>query len=410
MKNKAVLFGMAALLMTSATFAQSVENDDMYFNSKDRVNLKAKQAQDEVAYQTAITGNYNKKKQNAQRFDEDVNPTDTYSARNENPEFAARNNSQTATSDNQDYFVSDYKYNNSTKLNNWNNSFSSWYGSPWVASNYFSPSIYGWNSPYYGSSFDSFGNPWMNPYYRSGWSSSFSFYMGNSWNYGWGSGFGMGMGMAYGSPFMNSMYGWGSPYSSFGYGYGGFGGGYGGYYGGGYYGGGYGNNVVIINNGSDGGRGVAYGKRATHGGMVTSRPESVNSRTRTSSFTDNGGVRPTSGVVGRDGSTTGRMPASNPNVSSGRNQPQADYYNRSWRGSQQTNGTSSSYSAPQRGSWSQPNNGDSWNRSGNSGNSNLNNSSFNSGRSNSSFDSGGARSHSSTGGGGGSGGRSRGRD
>lgn len=403
MKNKAVLFGMAALLMTSATFAQSVENDDMYFNSKDRAKLKAKQAQDEAAYQTAITGNYGKKSQKPddKRFDEDVNPTDTYSARNENPEFAARSNSQSATSDNQDYFVSDYKYNTSTKLNSWNNSFNSWYGSPWVASNYFSPSIYGWNSPYYGSYYDSWGNPWMNPYYRSGWSSSFSFYMGNSWNYGWGSGFGYGMGLAYGSPYLNSWYGWGSPYSAFGYG-----GYYGGYYGGGYYGG-YPGNIVIINNGGDGGRSIAYGKRATHGGIVTSRQEALNSRTRTSSFTDNGGVRP-SNVVGRDGSTTtGRMPAtSNSNISTGRNHNQQDdYYNRSWRGSQQSGG---SYSAPQRSSWSQPG-GDSWNRSGGNNNSGFNNPSFNSSGRSSSFD-GGARTHSSVGGGGGSGGRSRGRD
>ena len=165
MKNKAVLFGLAALLMTSATFAQSVENDDMYFNSKDRVKLKAKQAQDEVAYQTAITGNSGKKNQ-TQQFDEDVNPTDTYSARNENPEFAARSNAQSATSDNQDYFVSDYKY--STQLNNWNNSYNSRYASSGIGSTYYSPSMYGYSPSMYG---------W------------------NSFGYGMGLGYGMGYGM-----------------------------------------------------------------------------------------------------------------------------------------------------------------------------------------------------------------------
>ena len=58
--------------------------------------------------------------------DEVVNPTDSYSARNVNPEFAARSNSQTAAADNQDYFVNNYKYNTSSNLNNWNNNYNNW--------------------------------------------------------------------------------------------------------------------------------------------------------------------------------------------------------------------------------------------------------------------------------------------
>ncbi|HTE28990.1 MAG TPA: hypothetical protein VK666_01360, partial [Chryseolinea sp.] len=133
MKNKVVIFGLAAVLASSATFAQGVENDDMYFTSKDRARLKAQKASEQVAYQASVD-----KKKHAEAVEEAVNPTDSYSARNENPEFAARSNSQQAQSDNQDYFVSNYRYNNASNLTNWNNNFNSWYGSSWYRPNYYS--------------------------------------------------------------------------------------------------------------------------------------------------------------------------------------------------------------------------------------------------------------------------------
>ncbi|MEJ7647240.1 MAG: hypothetical protein WKF87_21780 [Chryseolinea sp.] len=332
MKNKVVL-GLSALLVTSAAFGQGIESDDMYFSSKDRAKLKEAQASKQAAYEASAR---NTKRDNIAAVEEDDNAEAIYSARNENPEFAARSNSQSAQADNQDYFVNDYKYNNYSNLNNFNNNFNDWYGSSWYRSNYYNPSIYGWNSPYYGSAYDSWGNPWMNPYYRSGWSSSFSFHLGNSWNYGWGNNMGWGMSYGYNNPYMGSMYGYRSGY--------GYGAGYGGWY----------NSptVIIVNNG-EGGRNVAYGKRGSHGGMVTSAPGNGNSRSRNSNIVEPsaGGVRPTYGNSG------GRIATTAPTRSS----RQEEYYNRSWRSSQQPATSSGSYNAPSRNSSS-----DSWNRSSNS--------------------------------------------
>lgn len=355
MKNKVVMFNLVALLFASATFAQGVENDDMYFNSKDRAKLKAQKATEEAAYTASI-----KKVKKSKATQEDfTNPTDSYSARNVNPEFAARSNSQTAQIDNADYFVNDYRYTNTSNLNNWNNNFNNWYGNPWYSANYYGPSFNSWNNPYYGSYYDS----WGNPYYGSGWSSSFSSYWGSSWNYGWGLNFG------FGNPYMNSWSSWGSPY------------GYGGWYGG------YPSNIIIVNNG-EGGRNVAYGKRATRGGMVTSRQDGINNRTRSNYVST-----PTNGGRNPDGGGRVSTPV--------RSQRQEDYYNRNWRNSQQ-GGTTPSRSSSNNG-WSNSSNRstDSYNRSSDS------NPSFSPSRSSSS-DGGGSRSSAPASSG--SNGRSRGRD
>ena len=219
----------------------------MYFNSKDRAKLKSQKASEEAS----VMASAKKTKKNQVIEDEPVNPTDSYSARNVNPEFAARSNSQTAQADNQDYFVNNYRYNTNSNLNNFNNNFNTWNSNAWYSPNYYGSSINSWNTPYYGSYYDAYGSPWYNPYYRSGWSSSFSYYWGSSYNYGWGSGFGMAC--AYGNPYMNS---WGyAPYS---------------------YGSGWGNNyyypgsvVVVNNNYAEPGKNVVYGKRASHGSAVT---------------------------------------------------------------------------------------------------------------------------------------------
>ena len=243
MKSKVALLSLVSLIFTFAASAQGVENDDMYFNSKDRAKLNAEKAS-EVSYSASIKKNKKEMVEEA----EPANPTDSYSARNVNPEYAARSNSETAQSDNQDYFVNNYQYNNASNFNNWNNNFNNWYNSPWYGNNYYDPYINSWNSPYYGSYYDSWGNPWRNPYYRNGWSSSFSYYWGNSWDYGWGSSFGVGYGYNsyYGNPYRNG-WGWGS----------------------GYYNNYYPNTVIIVNNNNESGRGVVYGKRATSRSVVS---------------------------------------------------------------------------------------------------------------------------------------------
>lgn len=371
MKNNGIIFSLVALVFTTATLAQGVEYDDMYFNSKDRAALKAQRSSVEPSYSASAK----KTKKNEIIEDVTVNPTDSYSARNVNPEFSARSNSETALADDQDYFVSNYKYKKSSDLNQWNNNFNSWYGNPWYGSNYYGSSINAWNSPYYGSYYDAWGNPWCNPYYRSGWSSSFSFYMGNSYNYGWG-GYGMGMGLSYGYPY-NSWSSWGS---SYGYGYGS-----------GWYGG-YPGSVIIVNNYNNGygeaGRNTAYGKRATRSGMVTTPQEGANYRTRTN-YVATSGDRPTN--------TGGRV--SSPTKST---QP-ADYYNRSWRNSQQneySNPSRNSSNSTWNNSYNNSSHNDSYNRSSNTNSSPSRSDSFNSG----------GASRSSAPASSGSNGRSRGRD
>lgn len=363
MKNKVIVLNMVALLIASATLGQTVENDDMYFNSKDRAKLKALRATEQASYSASIK----KTNRNQPAEEEDNNPTDSYSARDVNPEFAARSNSQVAQADNEDYFVNNYQYKNTSNLNNWNNNFNSWYSNPWYSANYFGPSINSWNSPYYGSYYDNWGNPWCNPYYTSGWSSSFSYHWGNSWNYGWGMSFG------YGNPYMNSWSSWGP---SFGYGYNSWNSWY------------YPSTIVIINNG-EGGRNIAYGKRATHGGMVTSRQDVANNRTRSNYQPASSGGRTTTG---------GRV------ASQSNNQRQEDYYNRSWRNSQQQSGSYAPSRSSQNSGWS--------NTTRSSGNDSFNRQGSNSSSSPSrSYDSGGGgATRSSAPASSGSNGRTRGRD
>lgn len=352
MKSKAALLSLVSLLFSFASIAQEIENDDMYFNSKDRAKLNEARAK-----QATYTASIKKTKKEVVAEEEVSNPTDSYSARNVNPEYEARSNSESAQADNADYFVNNYQYNNAAKYNNWNDNFNRWYSSPWYGANYYDPFISSWNTPYYGSYYDAWGNPWRNPYFRSGWSSSFSFHWGNSWNYGWGTDFGYGN---YYNPY--NSWAW-SPY----YGYSSWGPSY-------YGGWGY-PNVIIVESGNK--YGPAYGKRGSRSSELSR--DYVNRSGRSSSrdvVNPDNSSRPITG--GRVGTTTSRQP---------------EYYNRSWR-SQSQNSSSydnssrdNSNSNPSRSSW-ENNSRNSW-RDSNSG-----------GSSSRSYDAG----RSSTGGGGSSGG------
>lgn len=381
-----ITFAAAALLITPA-LAQSIEYDDMYFTSKDRKKLKEKEAAEQAAFSQSPANRHKTSTAATNEVYADRGQSSSYySPRNQNPEFAARSNSEMA-SDDSEYFTSDYRYANASSFTNFNNSYSNWYNSPWVANNYWGSSIYGWNSPYYGSYYDTWGNPWMNPYYRSGWSSSFSFYWGNSWNYGWGNNFGWGMGFSYGNPYYNSWAGWGPAWgSSWGWG------------GGGWY---RYPSMVIINN--DYGRNYSYGKRGTQNGMVTRRQSVQNSNLRPSTL-PTGGSRPNYNNSG--GSTGGRIATNSsvPSPSRGGGQRQDDYYNRNWRSSRQGDTYGGSYSQPSRSSQSSGwnnNNSSQWNNNRSGGADN--------GRSGS-YNSGGGATRSSAPASSGSNGRTRGRD
>ena len=301
MKVKVLFFSMLATAMVGSAVAQ-VENDDMYFNASDRAKLKEARKAEQVLASNRSTKNSK---------EEELNPTDSYSARNVNPEFTSRSQSETTAEDEEEYFVTNYRYNNATQYNNWNNNFNNWYGSSWYRSNYWGPSIYGWNSPYYGSAYDGWGSPWANPYYRSGWSTSFSFSYGNAWNYGNG----------YYDPYYGFAYDpyWGSYYSPYC--------GYGSYYGSPFrsrysY---YPTYVVVTDNNS---RGAAYGKRASRSSQYN-RETYGGSR---ESYSDNGG----------NGRSNGRVSSGSNGRTNSSGRERTEYYNNSWRNANNDNSISTS--------------------------------------------------------------------
>lgn len=309
MKHTLILFGLLSTFAFSAV-AQGVEYDDMYFNAADRAKLRE-------ARQTAFARN--------DRTDRgDKNPTDSYSARNVNPEYTARSKSKTARTD-EDYYISNYE--RAYQYNQWNHGYTNWYNNRWYRNNYWSPSIYSWNSPYYGSYYDAWGNPWVNPYFRTGWSTSFSFYSGSAWRYGYG-------GMGYYDPFYNPYYdpyfghnSWWSPYgASYGY------------WGGGYWGG-YPRRVIVVDN-TD--YRANYGKR-------NSRSTQLNRDARAGS-NRSGGVD-----NGRMGSNGRQMDNMNAPVRS-----RSDRYvaparsNNSTVAPSRSNSNNSNWSAPRRSDTSSP--------------------------------------------------------
>jgi hypothetical protein len=341
MKSKVALLTLVSLLFTFALSAQEIENDDMYFNSKDRAKLNASKSS-EVTYTASIKKNTKK-----EVVEEAVvaNPTDSYSARNVNPEYEARSNSESAQADNEDYFVNNYQYSNANNLNKWNNNFNNWYSSPWYGGNYYDPYITSWNSPYYGSYYDAWGSPWRNPYYRSGWSSSFSYHWGSTWNYGWGMGFGC---SNYYNPYNAWAYNPYSGYSPWGYSY---------------YG--YPSQVVIVESGNR--YSQVYGKRSSRSSELSRDYTNRSNRSYNRDVASPSESRPN---LGGRVSTTSRT--------------QSDYYNRGWRNQSQNSNSSSYYdnqnsnSGSSRSSW-ESNSRNSWRDSNSSGSSRS--SSFDSGRS-----------------------------
>lgn len=326
MKIKGILLATISLVGISGALAQDVEYDDMYFNSEDRAKLKSQQSV-EMAYNTPKKST---RLVDNERY-ENINPTDSYSARNVNPEYTSRAQTQSAQAEEEDYFVTNYQYNRN-ELNNWNNNFNNWYNSSWYRPNYYGPGINTWNTPYYG--YNSWNSPWFDPYWaHNGWSSSFSFHYGNSWNYGWGGRY---------NYWNRPYYGW-DPYGmAYGYGMGGLGMGYGLGYGGAYW-----NNyrypgtIIVVNQGERNGRGVVYGKRPTRGTSIVSDRSNVRSRT---------GVTNTV----RSDNSSGRV--------SSQGRKQEEYYNR-YRTQRSTNATYDSRSNTQYNRTRASDYNSSWNRS-----------------------------------------------
>lgn len=374
MKIRISFLSLLAVSTAIAASAQVVEYDDMYFTSKDRVRVQASKP----LTLKNITSEH--------EVATSINPTDSYSARNVNPEYISQSKvNPSGSAAPAPYFIPDYT---PTAINqNLNSSSSSWNNCNCASS---------FNNPYYGM-MPGYGNPYgsyypsmssmygYNPYgyggynsfYNSGWSSmmSIGFGMGSYYPYG-GSSWGMGYGMG------GSLFNYGYNYYGGGYGYNSY----------------YPNNVVIINNDNNN-RNVAYGKRPSRSSDLNNTVNSSN-RSATMVTTDTQGrVRGSNGRIAGDGSTGADA-----------------YYQRGWRTNPETNSAiRSTYSNSTRsgadgsGYSNRSNFGSNDSRSNSSFFENNSRSSYNS-NSGSNFSSGGgSRSGGSVGGGSSSGAR-RGRD
>ena len=278
MKTKVVVGSLLPIIIGMMTFgamAQRVENDDMYFNSKDREKLKSEKldvANSGKSVNDKIDSDYNTFRK--KHFDKDepetevakdaTNPTDSYSARTVNPEYIARSNAEQASED-ENYYIEGYtppnvydsysasSYDNTGYNNYYNNGYNSNYGYGGYSSMY---------NPYYSC------NPWMSPYnynsYAPGLTLSMAYMWGSPWNSGWNYGMSYGWGNSYYNPYAYypSYY---SPY---------------------YYGNGYGYPTYYYGNDSSQ---PNYGKRPSrHSAIVAPTPRSserVSANTTTSGST-----------------------------------------------------------------------------------------------------------------------------
>lgn len=258
MKARIVLAGLLVSMMVIEVSAQRAEYDDMYFRKKDREINKSIEA--ETAYASAKTKKQKPDEVTLTEEENNSNPTDSYSARNVNPEYVSRSNSEKASEDESNYYLEGYAPVSTTNNSNFNNSYynnanwaaNSYYGSRndfffnrGYGCNYCSPqmSMMITSAPYYPYGYY---DSWMNPYYPSygsGWSLSFMY--GNYWN-------------PYGG------YGYGNPYGGYGYPV---------YYGGGsnYY------EPAVVN----------YGKRPSRHSAVVQPTERIDTRTRNTAAENN---------------------------------------------------------------------------------------------------------------------------
>ncbi|MBP9926117.1 MAG: hypothetical protein KBF45_08980 [Cyclobacteriaceae bacterium] len=326
MKTKFTFLSILSVFVVFGAVAQGVEYDDVYFRSKDRVVLAASKRipvrQSSKDMEVVST----------------LNPTDSYSARNVNPEYLSQstlNPNPSATSEAAAYFVPNYMPASVNQNIKKSSDYSNYSNTPYGGS-----SLY---NPYY-------GNSCMSCYGGMGSYGSLYSPYGNPYGY---SGLSMSMGLGYGSMGMGSMYGM-SPWSM-GYGMGmNYGMGMGMNYGMGY--GGYGYNSgfyqprIIVTGGDTNGSGTVYGKRSSRSSELNNV---VTTGNRQSTYVDTRG-------------SSGRVSGNESNANAG------SYYQRGWRANPETNTRLSSGTTSNPWQQNRNNNGNnSWmNNSGNSRSSN----------------------------------------
>ena len=284
MKTKLIVTWIAVSLISLTAYSQ-VETDDMYFRAGDRV----KPNRDKVMAENVITP---KKLAEASDINQAINPTDSYSARNINPEYSSqlKENESVVVEDN--YFSPDFQPRSvNQNISNCNCSQGSFY------------------NPYGAGGFNSFNSPFY-PYGYPGGFNSFNRFSAFGYPYsGFNSGFNSGFGLSTG-------FGWGGFNPAFygGLGYGAFNGFYDPFFGSSF---GFfpRTRVVFVN--TDAASRVVNARRPTRS---TNTNNAVTGNSRTTSTVAPSGQRTTlsSGRTGTVSSST-------------------DYYDKGWRKAQQTN-------------------------------------------------------------------------
>ena len=287
MQLKSFLIGFLSLVVATGASAQ-VEYDDMYFNSADRRELNALKGTQTFA----LSG----KKKKALTEAEFNNPTDSYSARNINPEHISRSNADEARAEEQDYFVTNYTQKTAAGYTAWNNHFNNWYNSPWYSTGWYGASRWYPYTPYYSHMYTPY---WSSAYYDPFYDPFYMGYGGPAWGFGFGYSLGSYRPWHWG---LSAGYSW---YNSW-----------------------YPRKIVIVDNGV--GSKVQYGKRSTRGSATYNNSAVTNNRSRTNVTTP-----PTYGRPNTGGRTTNA-------ISTSTSTQQSSYYNKNWRSAAQSTPTRSS--------------------------------------------------------------------
>lgn len=302
MKSRITFLGSLLMLMTWVGQAQDMEYDDLYFRSKDRPVLVTAKVNQELVRQNSV-------KETAKQLEGApvINPTDSYSARNVNPEYISQSKvDPNSTELPAPYFTTDFApvSVNSNLLNSYSS----------TTNPCMSCLPMGWGNSFYPYSsfgmmgfnpYSNFYSPWgydpfgYNSFYRPGWSWS----LGMSMMWGSGGYYGMNpwMNLGYGGGFYNPWYG--------GYGY---------------------PTYIVAVDPNNAGR-VAYGKRTSRSTDLNN-PVTVNNRNYVQAATVDS--------QGRSRGSSGRVAANST----------SDYYQRGWRTNPETRSSWSNSSSGRTGS------------------------------------------------------------